>query len=172
MASVELLEQRAHVLATVVLTRHPDVVVSRAPAGSGLDLLVEIAPRGTRLGRTFGIELKAVLTQQRVGHVVDAGRVHLAPALRTGLKRAQAQSRDLPYPLLFIVFAMDTDRGFHGWLREPRVRGAASLLASPAVEYASEWTARTHEIVVGSVNDWYDARRDASPSQSPRRKAG
>jgi hypothetical protein len=172
MATRELLEQRAYVLATVVLTRHPDAVVSRAPTGSGVDLLVEIAPRGTRLGRMFGVELKGVLAQQRLGRSAGAGRVHLASAVRTGLKAAQAGARDLPYPLLFIVFAMDTDRGFHGWLREPQVREGTALLASPAVEYASEWTGETHEVVVDAVNAWFDARRGEVAGKPVRRKVG
>jgi hypothetical protein len=171
-ASVQLLEQRAHVLATVVLTRHSDVSVRRALSDGGPDLLVEVAPGGTQLGRMFGVELKAVLARPRIGHTVDAGRVHLASPLRTGLKKAQARSRDLPYPLLFIVFAMDSDCGFYGWLREPQVRGGEPLLTNPVVEYASEWTGRTHEVIVHWVNEWYDARRSASPGNAPRRKVG
>ena len=46
-----------------------------------------------------------------------------------------------------------------------------SLLPGMVVEYASEWTSESHEIIVGAVNDGYDARRIASASKPPRRKA-
>lgn len=172
MASFQLLEQRAVLLATVALTRHPDVLVNRNPTDRGPDLEVEIAPGGKSLGRMFGVELKAVISQQRIGRTVDSDRVRLASPLRSGIKQFQARYRDLPYPLLFIVFTMDSDRGYFGWLREPQVRDGSPTLANSVVEYASEWHDHTHESVVAAITDWYDARRSSPLEGSARRKAG
>ena len=63
--------------------------------------------------------------------------------------------RDLPFPLLFVAFTMDTDQAFFGWLRKPSQR--ARRLENPPVEFASEWVSTTHTAVIGEVQRWYEA---------------
>jgi len=57
-----------------------------------------------------------------------------------------------------MAFAMDGDRCFYGWPREPIAEKAKAALASPKVKYARRWTDGTHESIVDSVNAWYDKR--------------
>jgi hypothetical protein len=158
MAAVEhLLEQRAVALATVLLTRHPAVDVTPAGRSAGYDLDIRLANGGTSSGRMFGVELKARLSLPRLGRFVDGDRLRLSRDLRQGLEGQQARVADLPFPLLFIVFAMDVDRGFYGWLREPTLRGGERRVLSPEVELALEWGPTTHVDIVDLVNRWYDA---------------
>lgn len=156
---MRLVEQRAVALATVLLTRHPDVtVVKTSVPDTGYDLDVHIATHGALSGRVFGVELKARLSLPRLGRLVDDCTLRLSNDLRLGLTQTQKSMRDLPYPLLLLAFAMDSDRAFHAWLRKPvlPVTGRRQL-SSPKIDNATEWRESTHVEIVALVNDWYDA---------------
>jgi hypothetical protein len=154
----QLFERRAIALAIVLLTRHPDITVTHALPDAGYDLDVRIAKEGSISGRVFAVELKARLSLQRLGRLTD-DTLRLSNDLRSGLSRSQKIMSDLPYPLLLIVFAMDTDRAFHAWLREPVFsRMFRRQLTSPKIEYATAWENDTHLKVVNVVNEWYDTR--------------
>jgi hypothetical protein len=160
-SSNALLEQRAVSLATMFLTRHPDVVVQHGPNSTGLDLLAEIMDKGNPVGRMFGVEVTARLSLPRVGRMVDRGRLKLESHLRIALVSAQRKIAYLPFPALFMVFTMDSDRGFYNWLREPVIRNRQSALSLAEVEYAASWGSDTHKSVVNDVNAWYAARSNA-----------
>jgi hypothetical protein len=147
----DLLGQRAEALATMFLTRQPGVAVERAP-GNLYDLQVDILDRGKHSGILFGIELKSRDRLSKAGSLVEPGRLRLAADVRRQLTKNQAGVNNLPFPLLFIVFAMDTDRGFHGWLRAPAARRS---LRTPTPEFAEEWGPSTHSKIVDCVKQWY-----------------
>jgi hypothetical protein len=149
-----LTEQRTIALAKMFLTRDKRVLVIEEQ-GSGFDLQVELSQ-----GRFFGVELKGRPTLRKLGTVVAPGQVRLQGPLRESLRGHQQRMRLLQFPLLYIIFALDQDRGFYGWLREPIVPdppAVARRLATPAPDTAIEWISDTHRTVVGQVVKWYGA---------------
>ncbi len=149
--------ERAVALATILLTRHPGVLVTGAPDVAGYDLSVYLTSDGKPSSRMFAVELKGRLSLPRLGRIVDAGRLKLSSELRLALEKQQRSLADLTFPLLFIVFAMDSDRGFYGWLRQPVLGRSARVVLSPEIAFAQEWRQHTHEEIVDTVNQWYDA---------------
>jgi len=161
-AAEHLLEQRAVALATVFLTRQPGVVVVPVVHDYGYDLEIRLGSKGPASSRIFGVQLKARLSIPRLGRFVDDEHIRLSNELRVSFEKQQARLMDLPFPLLFLVFAMDSDRGFYGWLREPALRPGHRSALSPEIRYASEWGSMTHREIIDLVNRWYDA---AAPSK-------
>ena len=153
----QLFERRAIALATVLLTRHPGITVTHALPDAGYDLDVRIAKEGSISGRVFAVELKARLSLQRLGTLTD-DTLSLSNNLRSGLSQTQKSMSDLPYPMLLIVFAMDTDRAFHAWLREPVLAPTHGRLISPKIGHATAWKNDTHLKIVNLVNEWYETR--------------
>jgi len=148
--------QRALSLATVFLTRHPEVRVVHDTTDSGLDLQVQITHKGMPTGRMFGVEVKARMNLQRVGKILPDGRARLSTQLRNLVQKTGDQFALLPFPYLFMVFAMDRDQAFFGWLRQPNSR--SSKLVSPKVEYGCPWLDKTHMDIVDAVKGWYADR--------------
>src|SRR5580658_3303100 len=107
-AAEALLEQRAVALATILLTRDPAALITPASRFAGYDLDVHLAVGGGPSSRIFGVELKARLALPRLGRFVDGDRLRLVNELKLGLEKQQGRVADLPFPLLFIVFAMDS----------------------------------------------------------------
>src|SRR4026208_1436654 len=103
------LERRALALATVLLTRHPNVTVVSPQNDVGYDLEVRIASGSVFAGRMFAIELKARRALIDVGTKTDPMHIKLREPLRRALRDGVRRLRDLPFPLLYMVFAMDTD---------------------------------------------------------------
>jgi hypothetical protein len=150
------LEQRALSLATVLLTRHPEVTVLSEARDVGYDLEVRITSEGVFRGRIFAIELKARRAINDIGTRTDPMHVRLKDPLRRTLTEGMKRLKDLPFPLLYMVFAMDTDRAFFGWLREPDATTAK--LGTPSVGVAESWSDDTHRQIVERVNAWYEKR--------------
>jgi hypothetical protein len=150
------LERRALALATVLLTRHPNVTVVSPQNDVGYDLEVRIASGSVFAGRMFAIELKARRALIDVGTKTDPMHIKLREPLRRALRDGVRRLRDLPFPLLYMVFAMDTDRAFFGWLREPETRKLK--LATPPIEIAESWSDHTHRQIVERVEAWYEKR--------------
>jgi Domain of unknown function (DUF4365) len=149
------LEQRAVALARVLLTRHPGVIVARSFDDYGYDLQVNITQKNYLSGRVFGVVLKARIRLDGIGRLVKGNRIRLRGELSKALTKSAHLMRDLPFPLLFIAFSMDSDRAFYGWLRKPSQR--ARRLENPSVEFATEWFSETHVDVIGEVQQWYEA---------------
>jgi hypothetical protein len=150
------LEQRALSLATVLLTRHPNVIVLSPSYDVGYDLEVRIASGGVFRGRMFAIELKARRALGDIGIRTDPLHVKLKEPLRRTLSDGMKRLKDLPFPLLYMVFAMDTDRAFFGWLREPETTKVK--LGTPPVGIAESWSDQTHRRIVDRVEAWYEKR--------------
>jgi len=149
------LEQRAVALATVLLTRHPGVVVTQSVDDYGFDLQVHITRSNRFSGRLFAVILKARMKLDGIGKLVEGNRVKLRAELVRALTKSAQAMRDLPFPLLFMGFSMDTDRAVFGWLRKPLGTGK---LENPKIEVAAPWTSETHVDVIRAVESWYEAR--------------
>jgi hypothetical protein len=108
---------------------------------------------GRVTGRVFGVELKARTTMDGIGRIIDGPRLRLRTELGRALKKTAQMMRDLPFPLLFMVFAMDTDRAFFAWVREPLTQ---RRLKSPEIECVNEWVSNTHTHVIGAIDKWYE----------------
>jgi hypothetical protein len=163
--TASFLEERAVSLATVLLTRHPGVLVTQSLTSEGFDLHVKIAHGNRFSGRLFAVVVKARKKLDGIGRRVGGNRVKLRAELIKALTSSAQATRDLPFPLLFMVFTMDSDSAFFGWLREP---SGTARLDTPKVEFATEWTSGTHVDVIGTVEEWYDAREGVN---QPRRSA-
>jgi hypothetical protein len=156
--TASFLEERAVSLATVLLTRHPRVLVTQSLRfeGLGFDLQVKITHGNRFSGRFFAVVVKARKKLDGIGRRVGGNRVRLRPELVKALTNSAHVASDLPFPLLFMAFTMDSDSAFFGWLREP---SDAARLNTPKVELATEWTSGTHDDVIRIVEAWYDERQ-------------
>lgn len=156
----KFLEDRAMSLATVLLTRHPDVQLLIEPSPlrhAGYDLIAKIAPKGVFTGRMFAVEVKARRAVSAIGaRTKNTETLKLSQPLRKALQKQAEALDELTFPTLFIIFAMDTDDGYFGWLREPEtVKGR---LTTPQIGTAELWSKQTHIEVVDRVNKWFTRR--------------
>lgn len=159
-----LLEQRATALATVLLTRHPDLLVRRESMDTGFDLVCEILEDGRPVGMQFVAELKARTTRQRLGRSLDSDSIRIAAELRNRLTASRARNARLPFPMLYILFEMQHDEAFFGWIREP-IAGTPSQLADGSTDVATRWGQETHIQVVAKIRDWYGKRESTAAQQ-------
>ena len=153
--TASFLEERAVSLATVLLTRHPRVLVTQSLRFEGFDLQVKITHGNRFSGRSFAVVVKARKKLDGIGRRVGDSSVRLRAELVKALTNSAHAASDLPFPLLFMAFTMDSDSAFFGWLREP---SGAARLETPKVELATEWTSGTHDDVIRKVEAWYDER--------------
>jgi hypothetical protein len=153
--SASFLEERAMSLATVLLTRHPRVLVTQSIRFEGFDLQVKITHGNRFSGRVFAVVVKARKKLDGIGRRVGDSRVRMRADLAKALTNSAHAASHLPFPLLFMAFTMDSDSAFFGWLREP---SSAARLDTPNVEFATEWKNRTHDDVIRIVEAWYDER--------------
>lgn len=161
-ANVQLLQQRAVWLATTLLTRNASArVFEEQSAPFGIDLRIKLFSSEKWMGREFGVELKARSTIERLGRL-KGNTLQLSGQLREDLARVQRSMRDVPYPLLFMVFEMQQDRCFFGWLKKPAT-APQLMLEFPRLEVASAWGQETHDDVIRAVATWYDAKASTSP---------
>lgn len=159
-APVAILEQRAIDLAMIFLTRDSRLEVMRESfqgrSPFSLDLHVEITGKGgSRLGRAFGVE---VLAHARCGVAVKrlpGGSLRLATSLHRRLYETQRRLSAFPMPVIYLLFAMDNDRGFYGWLREPVEKGHPRELECSEVLYTQEIDSSTHRAVTDRILAWY-----------------
>jgi hypothetical protein len=151
------LEQRALALATILLTRHSGLIVTAPSFDSGFDLLVRIADSERPTAKMFAVELKARRSSKEVGTKAGSEHIRLKIALRNALSKHANRLRDLPFPLLYIVFAMDKDDAYFGWIREPALEPTRIDVAD--ISLAQKWTKETHLHIASKVNAWYESRR-------------
>jgi hypothetical protein len=135
--------------------RHPGVIVAESVNDYGHDLQVNITHGSRFSGRLFAVVLKARVMLDGIGKMVEHNRIRLRTELSTALTKSAHSMRDLPFPLLFMAFSMDSDRAFFGWLRKPSNR--SRRLENPEVKFALEWTSDTHVGVIREVEVWYGA---------------
>ena len=119
----EYVEQRAELLAQLVLTRRKDVeVISVGQAfDTGIDLFVRLhhpVMHGQVLPM-FGVQVKGTSTpipdEQTANAYVNAGHKH-------------RQTKGLfLFPLVLFLFSVDGDVGYYSWLMKPDVAGEKRL---------------------------------------------
>jgi hypothetical protein len=139
----EFIQERARLLAFVVLTRRDDVAMDQVGPRLAFDYLVSLSSDGTPTGRVFGVKVE--------GH--DGGRAALP------LPQEPVGAEDAPFPVCVFLFMMEDDRGYYRWLKEPTIARGRSQLRKPTdARWADLDTAALGEIV-DRVNQWYDAPR-------------
>jgi hypothetical protein len=153
----EFIRHRTEALATVFLTRRPDIQITSF--GSGIDLFARIIPSkqdgpvgffgfGVKLAGT-GISLPDEDAANRYGR-------HLVPNKISGREREYAQYY---FPVLTLLFTMDEDRGYYAWVTEPILvpsQGKPHLRRVTNLEFRSVHRATLDEIVE-RVKSWYKA---------------
>jgi hypothetical protein len=104
----EFIQERARLLAFVVLTRRDDVAVDQVGPRLTIDYLVSLSSDGTPTGRVFGVKVE--------GH--DGGRAALP------LPQEPVGAEEAPFPVCVFLFMMEGDRGVlpmaEGARRRPR----------------------------------------------------
>ena len=118
----EFVAQRAALLAQVVLTRRKDIHVLALgeKADVGIDFIAHIMTpiTGMPVNPYFGVQVKG--TASPLDEVKSANRI-ANNAVREMTSRAF-----LFAPLVLMLFSMEEDRGYWGWLMKPQVNGPNS----------------------------------------------
>lgn len=145
-----LMAERTEALAIVHLTRRNDLIVTRQSHDYGFDLLVEVKKNDARTGRFFWVQTKTLPARhlERIKEnpesysVKDSYLQRLLP--------------DIPFPLLCLTFAMDTDQGYYAWLVEPVVGRGGKLHLGKGIFKPLDNESLNQ--IIETVNTWYDER--------------
>jgi len=149
-AAESFIEQRARILAMVQLTSRDDLQVI-GEFHEEFDLVVRLLSGAERGQRYFAVKLKG--TTEVLSTAKDATR-YLSSIDDKDTKYPPSKSG---FPLILVVFSMQTDKGFYCWRIEPvideehlpRVRIHNDFVCRPFV--------RTElGQIVERVNHWYD----------------
>jgi hypothetical protein len=143
-----LLADRVRALATVILTRFPELRIRETKADTGLDFHVHIEREDKPMRLVFGVLLRGVsspLTPEQANQV-------LVPTM------GQFQGmRKFTYPVCLFLFTTRDEQAYFSWLAEPVVNRGVPKLAHHStpdcVELTSEWMTQ----VLDQIVVWYDA---------------
>jgi hypothetical protein len=127
---------RAEQLAIIRLTDRDDLHMKQMNADYGLDFLVSILRKGKDVGQLFGVQVKGVMSKEKLMST---------PHNNTSVA-------NLPFPVLLLVFTMETDEAFWAWLKFPGEkpkRAATELKPFGDAELGQ---------IVDQVVDWYASR--------------
>lgn len=147
-------EQRAHLLARLVLTRRKDLRVYSLNEAEdvGIDMIVHIAKEipGLPANPYFGVQIKG--TSSSLENEAAASRIGQQAA-----RAVQARAFILA-PIVLLVFSMEEDRGYWGWVMEPSVDGpqSPSLTRTDRMEM-QRITKQSTESLVECVTAWFEA---------------
>jgi hypothetical protein len=152
-------EERAVAFASLVLTRHHDVVV-RPHSGTdgGIDLLVEVRKGGKSTLRFFGVQVVASL---------DLPDLHNNG--EEPLSRPSGSASEAKLPLCAFVIGVRKPEGVYRWAVEPVVEEGRALLRR---ETGANWQPLDEAGVarlIGQVEAWYDAL-NGTPTPKTRRR--
>ena len=144
-----LITERVRALATVYLTRRPDVDTRDGDGDADLDLLVTLHTKGKAGVRHFGVVLKGAWGK------VTPGRAEAV--LRPDLQRVQGHG-PFPFPVVLFLFTMEDGRGWSTWVAEPAVRtDGAPELRQHGEASCRPLDDRAVDDIVDAVDHWYDA---------------
>jgi hypothetical protein len=139
---------RVRALATVVLTRRPDLTIAETKQTTGLDFHVYIDREDKPMRLALGVLLRgaaAPLTADNANKV-------LAPTL------GQFQGmRKFTYPVCLFFFTMRDERAYFSWLAEPVLSDGSPKLMHYNKAKCAELTDDLLDQVVERVVNWYDA---------------
>lgn len=150
---------RAGLLAKVMLTRSPDVVIVRQDGR--WNVLAELLEGGASTGQLFAAEVGAALEPELLGRVRADGEVVLHEDWKQTVEGVAQRQRDTPFPVCFVAFEMARDRGCYGWIRRP----VGDRLVTEHPEELRPLTDEAVDEIVRDVRTWYAQR-------SPRAAAG
>jgi hypothetical protein len=144
-----LMRERARALATLFLTRRPDVQIDDVSEDIGVDLIARLASERKPGLRQLGVELRYVLEPVTANH---ANKV-LRPALQTH----QAYG-PFPFPVVLFFFTMRDDGGWYTWVAEPVVSaGGRAQLPLRDEPDCRPLDAVAVDDMIAQVDRWYDA---------------
>lgn len=160
-----LMRERARALATLLLTRRPNVLVEDVSEDIGVDLIARLAAARKPGLRQFGVELRYVLESVTASH---ANKV-IRPTLQS--HRAYGP---FPFPVVLFFFTMRDDVGWYTWVAEPVISadGRAQLPLQDEPDCRPLDAAAVDEIIA-QVDHWYDVHYGeltATASESKRVK--
>lgn len=150
------LADRVRAMATVVLTRRDDLVITDTKQSTGLDYHVFIDREDNPMRLTFAVLLRGVPSPVTPEH---ANKV-LGPTL--GQFRAM---RKFTYPVCLFFFTMREEQAFFAWLAEPVLTDAGPKLVHHDRANCTELTDDLLGQVVGQVVTWYDAMEPVLTTQ-------
>jgi len=144
-----LIRERASALATVYLTRRPDLTIREEIADIGIDLLVSLHPEEKEGVRQFGVEFRGAVSAVAVHHANAVLRPSMQRMLRYG---------PFPFPVVLFFFTMANDEGWYTWAAEPVIAADGS----PELRQHGEADCRplddeAVDKIVDQVDRWYDA---------------
>jgi len=115
-----MIEHRTQALTTVLLTGRNNIEVVSLPELGELDMLCRIVSYGEEAEMPFGVIQKGTsetLVNERLAESYLNSRFR-------GLKTAKRY----PFPVLIIIFSMQSDDGYYSWRVEPAISNAAPQL--------------------------------------------
>ncbi|HEX2203795.1 MAG TPA: hypothetical protein VHG91_10880 [Longimicrobium sp.] len=139
-------DERAHHLAIVHLTRRDDLVVRSAPEDERPGFLVTITSGGHHW-RVFGVDLRAELAP------FAAGAEHSLSDHEREL------FRDIPFPVIQLVFDVRRDDGRFRWIKEPVAGAEGAGLRLTRSGALRPFDRATLDEVVTAVSEWYERGR-------------
>lgn len=142
------LADRVRAMATVVLTRRDDLVVTETKQSSGLDYHVFVEREDKPMRLAFGVLLRGVSAPVTAEH---ADKV-LGPTM--GQFRGM---RKFTYPVCLFFFTMRDEQAFFSWLAEPVLTDAGPKLVHHDRAHCVELTDEMLGLAVERIVNWYDA---------------
>jgi hypothetical protein len=146
--NVAYIEPRIRALATMYLTRRPDLALHFEDRDTGIDILVDIVNKNRAGRRMFGVELRGTNAPVSFAHA----NAVLKPSINT-MRRYPS----LPYPVCLFYFTMEDNAGYYTWLAEPVVKGNAAKLKLHDEAHCEVLDRATLDAIVERVDHWYDA---------------
>ncbi|MCI0455915.1 MAG: hypothetical protein L0Z62_02910 [Gemmataceae bacterium] len=146
----DFLAARARFLATVVLSRRADLIVSSPPWDyKGADLLVEVCDSSKPGLRRFGVVVR--------GKVRPANEEQLAKALKSALREV-GPLKQTAFPICLFCFTMQDIRGYFTWILEPVITEEGSpKLVPPSSPILVPLDKKVLDEIAQRVRDWYEA---------------
>jgi len=148
----DFIAHRVDALAYVTLTRRDDLVVTKIPDGSDLDLLVKMGSPGDRQLRWLGILHHGVSKSLSDD---EASRELMTWFRQRGKESGVVQ---YPFPVIALIFSMENDEGFYAWRSRPTVNTDKMPILEPQKSPSCEpFTKGALDDIVTTVNEWYDS---------------
>jgi hypothetical protein len=145
----QFLADRARALATVILTRRDDLVVTESKNDTGLDFQVSIVRDDRPMRMTFGVLLRATFE--------PVSPEHANKVLKPTMGHFQRMGK-FPYPVCLFFFTMRDDQAFYTWLAEPVVTddGQPRLVHHKEAD-CKVLNDESLDRIISQVSAWYDA---------------
>lgn len=144
-----MIEHRTQALTTVFLTGRNNIEVISLPDLGELDMLCRIVSQGGQDEMPFGVIQKATseaLANERLAEMYLNSRFR-------GLKTPKRY----PFPVLIVLFSMQSDDGYYSWKMEPDISEGVPVLI-PNERLTCERATKTGlDSVIEKIRTWYSA---------------